>query len=245
MMRRLLLALTVLMGVVFATAPLASAQTDVDVAAVSESVLSADTDALLTGLETPMDDDALPAGFSDATFATPEEAAAEEGVLPTGDLDGTVGSVAYTIGYDPDATASPEAAGAADAEATPELDLSSLSFGFASLNYVVFEDELTAGDMADFKDGAQQGIDDEEDGTASVEDITVGDTDGVLLTYVIEEQGVQSVVQMVALPVGNVMVMSMVVLAATEVDADQLQVASEDLALAGIEHLGVVAEEAQ
>jgi hypothetical protein len=247
MTRRFLLVLTMLMGVVFATAPLAAGQTDVDIEQVSETVLGADADALLTSLETPMADDALPAGFSEATFAAPGEAAADEGVLPTEDLEGTVGTVAYTVSYDPAASGSPEAeAETDDSASTPALDdLSGLSFGFASLNYVVFEDELTSDDLEDFKAGAEEGIAQEDEGTATVEDITVGDTDAVLLTYVIEEEGVQSVVQMVAIPVGNVMVMSMTVLAAETVDADQLRVASEDLALAGIDHLGVVAEDAQ
>ncbi len=245
MMRRFLLVLTMLMGVVFATAPLASAQTDVDIEQVSETVLSADTDALLTGLETPMDDEALPEGFSEAAFAAPGDATAEEGVLPTEDLEGTLGTIAYTVSYDPSASGSPEAE-TDDSASTPALDdLSGLSFGFASLNYIVFEDELTSDDLEDFKSGAEEGIASEDEGTATVEDITVGDTDAVLLTYVIEEEGVQSVVQMVAVPVGNVMVMSMTVLAAETVDADQLRVASEDLALAGIDHLGVVAEDAQ
>jgi hypothetical protein len=243
-MRKIVLVLTMLVGFAFATSPLAMAQGDVDIDAVSETVLAADTDALLTELETPMADENLPEGFSEAEFADPEQATAEEGVLPSEDLEGTLGSVAYTLSYEPAGTASPEAGATTTDEATPGLDMSALSFGFASVNYVVFEEELDSGDLEDFKDGAQHGID-EEEGQASVEDITIGDTDGVLLTYIIEDSGVQSAVQMVAVPVGNVMVMSMVVLASTEVDADAIQTDSENLVLAGIEHLGTVAEDAQ
>ena len=239
-MRKLVLVLTLLVGFAFATSPLAMAQNDIDINKVAKVVLAAKADALLTALETPMADKDLPDGFSGAEFADPETATAEEGVLPSEDLDGTLGSIAYTLSYDPASTASPEAG----AEATPELDMSALSFGFASVNYVVFDDELDSSDLEDFKDGAQKGIDQEE-GQASVEDITIGDTDGVLLTYIIEDSGVQSAVQMVAIPVGNVMVMSMVVLASTEVDADAIQADSENLVLAGIEHLGNVADEAQ
>ena len=245
MVRTMLLVLSMLMGVVFSTSPLASAQEDVDIQAVSETVLGAEAEALLTGLETPIADADLPAGFSAAEFVDPDQATGEEGVIPAEDLDGTLGSVAYMIGYEPSATD--------DAVASPESGAAPLSFGFSSLNYVVFEDELGPEELEEFKAGVEEGIAGESAATpaageasenATVEDITVGDTDAVLLTYIIEEEGVQSVVQMVAVPVGNVMVMSMVVLAAESVDADALRADAESLALSGVDYLGTVAESA-
>jgi hypothetical protein len=241
MIRKMLLTLSLLMGVVFATAPLASAQSDVDIEQVSETVLGADTEALLAALETPMADEELPAGFSAAEFVDPAQATGQEGVIPSSDLEGTVGSVAYLINYEPSASATP------DGEASPEAGMGAFSFGMGSLNYVAFEDELDSGDLQDFKDGAEEGIagsatpEAGTNQTATVEDITVNDTDAVLLTYVIEEDGVQSVVQMIAVPVGSVMVMSMVVYASETVDADMLRTDAENLVLSGIDHLGTVA----
>lgn len=252
MIRKILLALSLLLGVAFATAPLASAQSDVDIEGVSETVLSADPNTLLTALETPMTDEILPAGFSAAEFVDPEQATGEEGVIPSADLEGTVGSVAYLLSYEPSGSATPSG------EASPEAGLGAFAFGMGSLNYVAFEDELGPDDMEKFKQGAEEGIAgsagakpaaSSTDATpaagstenATVENITIGDTDAVLLTYVVEEQGVQSVVQMIAVPVGNVMVMSMVVYASETVDADMLRTDAESLVLSGIDHLGTVA----
>lgn len=73
----------------------------------------------------------------------------------------------------------------------------------------------------------------------------MGGVEGALVTYVLNEEALQSVVQIVAIPVGNTMVISMVVQAGTEVDADAVLTASEDLALAGVDYLGTVAGDAQ
>ena len=53
-MRRVLLVLTMLLGVVFATAPLAAAQNDVDVEGIGKKVVDADPQALLEALKTPI-----------------------------------------------------------------------------------------------------------------------------------------------------------------------------------------------
>ncbi len=79
---------------------------------------------------------------------------------------------------------------------------------------------------------------------ATVEDIEIAGVDGALITYLISEEGVQSVVQLVAIPVGNTMVISMAVEAGTEVDADAVLAVSQDLALAGADYLGAIAKDA-
>lgn len=73
----------------------------------------------------------------------------------------------------------------------------------------------------------------------------MGGVEGALVTYVLNEEALQSVVQIVAILVGNTMVISMVVQAGTEVDADAVLTASEDLALDGVDYLGTVAGDAQ
>lgn len=125
-------------------APLAAAQDDVDLEAVAETVLKVDQEALMTALETPIADEDLPEGFSNATFVDPETASAEEGVLPASDLEGAWGSVGYAIDFDPaalGATATPES-GSAEA---------SFSIGLAFLNYIFMGKEITTADLEDFK----------------------------------------------------------------------------------------------
>lgn len=248
-MRKFLLLLAMATSLTFATAPLAMAQGDVDVEAAAEAVLNADQDALMAALETPIPDEDLPEGFSNAAYVDPETASAEEGALPASDLEGAEGSVAYTVDFDP-----ADLASAGAAQASPQAG--GFSIGLASLNYVFMGEEITLDDLEEFKAGAEEALAEEagieaspEAGAvapvAAVEDIQVGGVDGVLITYLINEEGVQSVVQMVAIPVGNTVVISLAVQAGTEVDADAVLAASEDLALAGVDYLGTVAESVQ
>lgn len=248
-MRKFLLLVAMAVSLTFATAPVAMAQSDVDVEAAAEAVLNADQDALMTALETPIPDEDLPEAFSNAAYVDPETASGEEGALPASGLEGAEGSVAYAVDFDPAALAAADSA-----QTSSEAD--AFSIGLASLNYVFMSEEITIDDLEDFKAGAEEALAEEagvdaspEAGAvapvAAVEDIQVGGVDGVLITYLLNEEGVQSVVQMVAIPVGNTVVVSMTVQAGTEVDADAVLTASEDLALAGVDYLGTVAESAQ
>src|SRR5699024_7788809 len=150
--------------------------------------MNADLDTLLTNLETPPADDQLPDGFANAQYADPESASADEGVLPASDLQGSAGSAAYSIEWEPTAAAG-------TAEATPDMASSNFAVRFATLNYVFFDEEITSDDLADFKEGAEQGIAgaaSPEAGTETqVQDIQIGGQDAVLLTYVLQDQGVQ------------------------------------------------------
>jgi len=201
---------------------------EVDVAAVAETALDADLDALMTAMEEPMTDDALPEGFSNATFVDPATAGAEDLALPAEDLDFADGSVAYNVDY------APESQG--------------MVIGFSSLNYVFVDEEITEDDMADFAEGASQGL--EEDSTGAemaVEDIEINGVTGTLISYELAEEGIVSVAQMIALPVGNTMVLGMVVAASDDpsLDGDAVLADAENLVLAGVDHLGVAAEDAQ
>lgn len=245
-MKKLLAIVALIASLGFAVSPVAMAQSTVDVDAVSQAVSDADLDTLLKDLETPPADDELPAGFTNATYVNPETASAEEGVLPSADLAGTAGSVAYSLDWEPvAASASPDAS----PEASPAGLDSSFAIRFATLNYVFFDQEITADDLEDFRSGAEEGIAGEaspEAGTeTNVETIQIDGTDAILLSYVLKDQGVESVVQMVALPVGNCMVIAMLVEASTTVDQQAVQTSAEDLAIAGTDYLGNVAESGQ
>lgn len=225
-----MLVLAMLFGVVLTTAPLAAAQDEeVDVTAISETVLDADPEALVEGLEEPPADEDLPEGFINPPSGTPENAdLAESFELPTSEFPGAVGSVNFPFDTDPDVI--------------PGL----ISAGH--LNYIVTDDEITDDMLEDFKKGAEEELADATDESieATVEDITVGETDGVLITVVTTQEGASAVVQVVALPVGNTFVIGTALVAdQEEIDADEVQTHAEELTLAGVAHLGTVAEDAQ
>lgn len=235
-MRKLLVIFALFTSLSFAAAPVAMAQGDVDIDVASDAVMDANLDTLMADLQTPPADDQLPDGFSNATFADPESGNTEEGVLPASDLEGAEGSVAYSIDWDPTSAATPET----DTGGDPAF-----AVRMATLNYIFIDDEITSSDFEDFKSSAEQGYGGDaspEAGTeTNIDTIQVNGTDAILLSYVINDEGVQSVVQMIALPVGNTMVVSMLVEAGAEVDQDATQTSAEDLVLSGADYLGVVA----
>ena len=177
--------------------------------------------------EPPADED-LPESFLNPPSGTPANAdLAESFELPTSDIEGAIGSVNFPFDTDP--------------EVIPGL----ISAGY--LNYIVVEDEITDDMLEDFKTGAEEGLGTPAAGIEStVEDITVGDTDGVLITVVTTQSGASAVVQLVALPVGNTFVIGTALVADQgEIDPADVQTHAEDLTLAGVAYLGTVAEGAQ
>lgn len=229
-MTRLTLVLAVLFGIVLSTAPVAAAQDEeVDVAAISETVLDADPEALVEGLTDPPADEDLPEGFINPPSGTPENAdLAESFQLPASEFPGSIGSVNFPFDTDPDVI--------------PGL----ISAGY--LNYVVSDEEITDEQIEAFKQGAEEGLTATPDPAieTSVEDITVGEVDAVLISVVTEQNNVSAVVQLIALPVGNTFVIGTALVADQgEVDADEVQAYAEELTLAGVAHLGEVAEDAQ
>lgn len=234
-MRKMILLLAMLASFSFAAAPLAMAQDDVDIDAVGETVMSADIDTLIADLETPPADEALPDGFANATFVPLDEASQDAGMLTEDDLQGSEGSIAYSVDYDPTT--------AAGADASPEA--TGFAVRIASVNYIFIDEEITSDDLEDFKEGAEEGASTDEQGEATVELVEINGAEAVLMTYVLEDTGVQSVVQMYAVPVGNTMVITMIVEAGETVDADGLLADTEALTISMIGHLGETAEGGQ
>lgn len=223
-MSRLFRSLMLMLGIVCSlslamAAPVAAQTPEVDVEEVTDTVADADVDALLAALEVPMEDEALPEGFSEATFVDPEDASAESGLLTGSDLEGTIGAVAYTVIGDPEAF---------EAEST-----------IVGVQYVAF-DEAELGDdpLGDFIEGAEGGLGELPEGTeASVEEVEVGGTPAALLS--LEMDGV--VVQYLAVPVGTFFVFATVTVAGDAVVAEDVLTATEDLAISAIGHPGTTA----
>ena len=233
-MRKIVMLFALIASLLLASVPAAAQGTPeadfnaVDIESAAEATLATDLDDLLTDMEEPIDESLLPTGFSAPEFVDPEKATSDDLVLPAEDLAFSEGSVAYSIDYEPDTTG--------------------FSIGMSSLTFVFVDGEITASDMDDFKEGATQGLEDDGSGAEmAVEDIEINGVDAVLISYELVEDDIISVVQMVAMPVGNTMVMSMVVAASDdlEMDTEQVRTDAENLLLAGVQHLGTVAEAAQ
>lgn len=227
-MRRVLMMFALLLGLVLTTASPAAAQSDeVDVAEVGETVLDADPETIIEGIEEPPADEDLPEGFINPPSGTPENAelgAALE--LPVSDLEGSLASVNFAFDTDPG-----------------EIE-GLISAGY--LNYVVLEDEVTSGMLEQFREGAEQGVESNADDSLefSVEDVELGGAEAVLITIITTDAGASAVVQMIAVPVGNAFVVGTVLVAdQEEVDPATVLVYAEDLTLAGVEYLQTLAEE--
>jgi len=213
---------------------------DVDVAAVGEAALAADPEALATGLETPPDDAILPEGI----INPPSGASANAEILDQlagstealANFDGVVSSVSH--GFDTD----------------PAIVPGLLSSGI--LTYTVVDHAITAEDLNLLEERALQDV---GGGTpapnaatpgvaseGSVQRINLGGVEAFLLTVSADLGVVKGVVQIVAVPVGNTMVIgTMLVADQGEVDQAQVRGFAEALTLAGVDHLGTVAEGAQ
>ncbi len=246
-MSRILLVLSLLAGMMLSAASVASAQdtaTDVDVAAIAETVLGVDPAALVTGLETPPDNAELPEGFINPPSGVAENAdLAERLTGAIGDIDGAIGNVYHAFDTNP--------------EVVPGL----LNSGI--LSYIVTDEEITAEVLDEFEDDASQGLDPATpaadaptDGATpaatgptsegTVERFELGGAEAVIIEAGVQLGGINAVVQIVAVPVGNTMVIGTVMVADQgEVDADAVRTFAEDLTLAGVSHLGTVAEGAQ
>jgi hypothetical protein len=247
MTKRLIIIFSAFMCLLMAsTTSIAAAQATPNVPAIAKSVNKADPQSLLAGLKTPIGNKSLPAGFSDAKYVNIGDSSATPVATPTGDLDasclydatglsGTEGAAAYSL----------------------KADTTTLNYLVAcgSINYVLFQSgALGKTPVADFKKGVEQGIGNTGEGTpdanggvAKVTDVKVANEDAVLLTYTLHDSsGVVAVVAELAIPVGNMFIISEVSVADTTApktaDVDALV---KDLTVAAITYLGTVAKAAQ
>lgn len=224
-MKKLLVLFTLILGLGLATAPVAAQSVDIE--ATAGKVLDADPEAISDGVSEAPSDDLLPDGFTNPVDGTPEAGdAADSLALPVSEIDGALASESYPLDADSSVVGG--------------------QFAFGNLNFVVLEEEVTEDQLADFKNGAEEGLGTPESGTTSaVEDIEVDGTVAVLITVTVEDSGTFATVQLVALPVGNVLVISTVAVAdETEVDAGDVQAQAEELSLSGVAYLDEVADAA-
>ncbi|MGC4191979.1 MAG: hypothetical protein QM589_12580 [Thermomicrobiales bacterium] len=232
MAKRFLVIAGFFMSLLLASTPLAAARSsEPDVKAIGDSVLAADPTDLIAALETPMRARELPDGFTKATYVdiSTAEGAASEDCMYDASTVSVEGAAGYVVTADP--------------EVVP------YTYSCASVNYLAFnEKDLGDDPLGDFKKGVESGLEDSssEGGTGEVTDTTVAGEDAILITYNLEQNGAYVVVQTLAIPVGNVFVVTLVSVGdSAQVDADDVETLANDLTIAAIEHLGTVAEDAQ
>jgi hypothetical protein len=227
-MKKTFLLMMLLMGLVLSTGNAVAAQeleteTTADVDAVAEAVLAVDPTDLATALEEAPTDADLPEGFKAPVDGTPENAEVVDAFSTgLGDLEGAVGNVTHGLDTDPDVV--------------PGM----LSSGI--LTYITADEEISDSDLDDFQEGVEEGL-----GTSSpdatAERVEIQGTEAVLVTLPLEESGTSVIVQMLAIPVGNTMVIATVlVVDTTAVDVEEVQPFTAELAVAGVNYLGTVAE---
>ncbi|HYI24929.1 MAG TPA: hypothetical protein VD767_05920 [Thermomicrobiales bacterium] len=228
-MKRNTLLLTIVLALTLGSANVIAAQpTDVDVDGIGESVLAVDAGALVEALEAKPDDSVLPAGFMNPASGIPaNEELVNSFALPVSQLEGAVGTVTHGLDTDP--------------SVIPGLVSSGI------LNYLVYDAEITDDELANFEKSASAGIADdaESGGEGSVQTIDIAGVDAVQIEVITEQSGVVAVVEIVAVPVGNTMVVATVVSADQgEVDEARILELASELSVAGVENLGIVAESA-
>lgn len=225
-MSRRFVALVALVLTFVLAGPAVAAQDAAELDAIAESVLAVDSADLVAALEEPITDQDLPGGFLAPVNGEPENAEIINAFVDgMGDLGGVATPV--NIGLDTD----------------PAVVQGLLST--AVISYMVADEEITSSDLDDFTKGLETGLVGDPTMEGTVEPTELFGSDAVLATISVEQSGVFVVVQMLAIPVGNTMVIG-VLLVADQVETDPTDVLplTENLTVAGVEYLGKAAEAA-
>lgn len=225
-MSRRLIALVALILTFVLAGPAVAAQDAADLEAISEMVLATDSADLVTALEEPITDRDLPGGFLAPVDGVPENAEIINAFVDgMGDLGGVATPVNQGLDTDP--------------ELIPGL------LSTAVITYMVAEQEITNDDLEDFANGVEEGLTEDPTMEGVVEQVELFDSEAVLTTLTLEQEGVFVVVQMLAIPVGSTMVVGTLLTAdQAEVDSTDILPLTEDLTVAGVEYLGTAAEAA-
>jgi len=199
-----------------------------DIASIAASVLSANPETLLTGLATPPADDTLPPGFLNPPSGESANADVVEAfILPADGLTGALGSVSHAFDTDPNVIEGLVSAGV--------------------VNFIVSDSEITDEEFSGFelrvatsiRDNLQPGM------TGDVERIPLADEEALLISVVLQGSGTVGLVFMVAVPVGNTIVIgTVVVLSSGGMDSVAVLENAVLLTLSGVAYLDAVAANA-
>ncbi len=240
MAKRMFIFFSVIVSLMLASTSTIAAQTSaLDVPAIAKSVLSADPSALLDGLQTPMRNQALPDGFSDAEYRDITGTSTPEAGTDTSKeclYDATGLPVEGAIGY----------------SLTVDVQRLKATDACASVTYLVFkESDLGSTPLKDYRKGIEESIAGQATPTASnpngaiLTDTVISGAEAVLLTYV-DNNNSFAVSQTLGLPIGTVFVITVVAIGdKTRVNAEQVESYANELTVAAINHLGTIADGAQ
>lgn len=230
--------LILLFGAMLALAPLVSAQDAIDIPSIAEIVLERDAESLVPALKAPIDEEGLPAAFSNAEYVDPASVSGDTGNIARGSMGDVIGTVMYSIDYQPvmGASASPSPV------ASPAAGGPASIYNTASLNYLVYGDEVNPESLEGLGEVLLSTIGDQA-AEVEVSEITIDDTIAYVITISTVTNGIEVVMQWVAIPVGNVAVISMAMSGGVNVDVDALRKDALALAIAGTRHLGAAAQD--
>lgn len=237
-MRLLPVLLTCLLGAVLLHAPIVAAQDDVDIPAIADRVLARDPESLVQALRLPMANEDLPAPFTRADYVDPESVSGDAANIAGDEMGDVVGNVMYSVAYKPDESASASPSPVASPIAGGPASI----YTTASLNYLVYDHALNPETLENFDQVVLDALGDQA-ADAEVKEIAIGETTAYVITVATITNGIELIMQWIAIPVGNVAVVSMAMSGGVAVDRDELRADAEALALAGTRHLGAVAED--
>lgn len=233
-MRPLLLTLAIATGTMLLLAPIASAQSPINIPDIADHLATVDSNALSTSLQQPMANDALPAGFADAIPADSGDALSPS-KFPEDQQP--VAMVSYSLTYAPGGGATPEAG------ATPPSGGPERIYNNAAIYYLLFDETQDPEDM-DRVDAILRTVVGDLAAGEETRQITIADTTANLISIETELNGVPLMMDWIAVPVGNVLVISMTMAGGEAADSPQAQADAEALVSAAITHLGSAAENA-
>ncbi len=211
-----------------------TAQEGVDIPTVAERVSAIDSERLLMGLNTPIPADMLPGQFSEPDMMD-KEALSQQRSTFNSVYDNLSGSMVYTVEYAPSMAATPDAS--ASPNGTPQA-----LFTSATITYLLFTEPIDMSDPDAFGATVQQAMGSEAV-EGDVQQITLGETPAIMISTEAVINAVEIHANWIAVPVGNVLVIGMVMTGADTFSEDAFIADNEALVLSGIAYLGEVAGE--
>jgi|GEM_PF-3432497 len=233
-MRPLLHILVAATGAMLLLAPVASAQSSIDIPEIASHLAATDTNALISSLQKPMANDTLPTGFADAIKVDSGDA------IPPSSFpedQQPLAIVSYSLTYSPGGGATPEAG------ATPPAGGPERIYNNAAVYYVLFDQPRDPENM-DQVDAILRTVVGDLAVDEDTRHITIADTTAALISIENELNGVPLIMDWIALPVGNVVVISMTMAGGEAADNPQAQADAEALISAALIHLDSAAENA-
>lgn len=211
----------------------ASAQDEVDIAAVASAALEQDPQQILARLRNAPPTVELPPAFSEPTYIDPSTLSGSTGGINEDTVSGIVGTSVYSLVYEPGGVpATPGAAPVASPQSRGPVRLYSVS----SLHYVVFDHEISPDALTDLNSALKAAIGDEA-AASEIHEVTVNDTTAYRFAMETTINDVTIFAEWLAIPVGNVAVITMTMSGGEDVDLETLAADAEALALTGIAHL--------